>query len=1552
MEEQEVQVIESEQNDEKRRKKRLILLLILLLLFLSGCIGFLVWKFTGDSNISGSELAKRLAAEGTDTIEITGDIYVTKPLIVNGDKILTGSGRILVKSDLGGDWNEAENNTTGWGKGCSAVKTEDTSGMSVLLTIKGGATLTMKDSVEADAVKKTNGVLVEKDGSFFLTEKAVVSNGRYVNLMVAQGAMAEIVGGELENGLAFGVINDGKLTVTGGTLFGNSTGALVYTTGQTTQSGGTISSSRNHNVYVAAGTFAMTGGLNDKAAKDGILVADGAEAKVTGGTISNCNHGLCNSGSLYAGKVTLNECGIMNYTTGAMELSGTMVDTAAVYCLANSGGKVTATDFIAKGCDTCAVYNFSGDMVLTNLTVSGSRDGNVSNAGGTLTINGGLLNKCKDKSMSVGGGKAVVTDVTIAGTTGEKYGVYVYGGELYMQDCDIKDVSSTAVKLDAGAYAELKNVAMKDIAQNGIQTDGGRIVATEISMENIGSHGLYNNKGNIVVDGATIDAVAKNMLQNKEGSTSLSGIKADNIGNHGAYIARGTVTVADSTLKNMASNGFYIIDDKNELILKKVAIEGAGKQGINNSSKVTATEVIITGAGNNGIYNKAPGSVTASNLTVASVAEHGISNKSNMKLTDVKISDTGADKNGIQNNGIMTVENVTIKSSKNHGIYNTGTMTGKNVQVNGTSHNGFYNDKGTAYITGFTVKNPEEHGISNTGTMTATRVELDGSGKGMNCIQNTGTMTVSGVTALNSKNHGIYNSGDFTATGTVAVAEAAQNGISNYGGTMRLEVVNVSGVSGYGVNNTGTLEGAVFTITSAAANGIQNSGELKITGSADIIGAGKHGIYNGKTLIVKNVTVTNAGDLLLNNSGELKAEGLTLTGTASKAIYNTGHAKLYTVQVDGSQATHDYLIDNNGGILDLNDTTVLNAASTSLWNRGNAATNVTNVILDYAENYGIFVEKGSRLSGDGLVVNHVSPTASGAEGIAIKNQGKLTMLDHVTLGDYNEAVTGASGSLAGTASKDAEEITIPKTALQIDNGSYSGYDLAIHGVGENAVYNKGIMYVKNLDVARANNGLVCRYDGWATLTGSSRIIEMKANPIRTFGKDDGDSYENGVTLYAGANLMIDGAGGHGINNKGSFLAAADSQLTVKNISGNNINAINNNGAKAKMSLGDVIIDGVHVYVTMYNATTLNTNSGNGIMNTGTLVADGVIDIRNIYTTTANGKTDNTVGSGIVVKNGGTITGKGSVTITGSEAADSTSSENSIFNGILLDKTVMSLEGDITVSYVKNQGIYAANGGAKLGAGNVTVKNVGGNGIWIRSATDSMTATGTIKVTGPKAGRGINNVGTITAANIQVSDVLGNYYGIENSGIMNITGSYLKVDNVVGTASGIRNNGGTISAPGANIFVSNINTAGTSGTGILMEKNSTLRAAEIWIDTVTNQGIQLNHANTLEVDQLVILNSTKQNGLRIYNNSNDISTYPSITIRNMVADSCKGYAITAAKPITDANLHITTLWYRNCGNAVHGNVKSGIREVKEGLPDFMTLTTQSEPGAETFTEKAE
>ena len=1776
--------VENAQGSDKKKKKLWLLLLPLLLLLLLG-IGF-----CAKSTVSPGELERRLKADGTDIIEINGDVKIDEPLVINGDKTITGNGRIILKGELAGEWPKGNKKASSWGAGCTVLDLEDTDKMSAILNVSDGATLTMEGSAKVDANKNGNGIHVKDGGTLIVKGKATIENGRYANIVISEKATATIEGGNVNNAEVHGVVNKGKLDITGGTLSGAAAGAVVYNTGTATQSGGTIEKAGVHNVYVDAGSFTMTGGKNDSATKDGLSVQKGAKAEITGGDITNSVHGLCNDGEMSVGKITLNTCGIMNYKNGILNIDGTTVENAGTYSLGNNGGKVVAKNFTAKKGNSCAIYNFSGDMELINVTTQGIREANITNGGGNMTVKGADLQKCNDKSIVVGNGVAVFEDIKIGGTKREKYGCYVYGGELYINNAEMKEIDSTAFKVDMGGIIEVKNATVKGVGDIGMRSDGGKMTLENVSIEDIKSHGIYNMNGEINVKNVTLKNIGKNAIQNRGGNTNADGLYAENIANHAAYIAIGNVKVSNSTFKNMEGNGFYLVEGENEATLNNVTIDGVQKQGVNNNSKLTIDGLKVRNGQQNGIFNKANGTVKAKNVDISDVAEHGINNYNIMTLTDSKISNTGKGSNNLQNKGTLTIEdveclnsknhgvyntgtikgseleikkaakngvynnkgtftvdkitvdgagehglnnaatmtvsNVTVKNtgdgknniqnagtlsistatlsaSKNHGIYNKGTISGKdvtvegskgngvyndggtidaidgltvknvgdqginntsklvvsNVTINGTAKNGVYNKSGNATINGIavsgtgehgvsnagtmaltnanitgsgegsngiqnagvltvnkavvkdtknhgiynkatisgknvtventkgngvyndggtvdaiaglTVKNAGdqginnkgsfvassvdiigtakngiynnggtaningiivtgtgEHGVNNAGTMTLANADIDGSGKGSNGIQNKGTLTVSATVSIkNSSNHGIYNDNVVNATGTIKVFNSAANAVYNYNGDFTAEKVEADTTVQHGINNAGTMTLGSVEVQNAGENGIQNSKDLTITGSAILKDSAKHGIYNGKVLDAKNITIENAGDNMINNGGELVVDGLVITGTANKAIYNASYAELYKVTVEGKDIinkkngapqTRDQqrLVDNNGGVLDLTDATIKDAYAIAMANRGKARTSVTNVVIDKAGDYGVYVEGSAKVSGDGLEINGVIKGAeiTGAEGMPIKVAGKLTMLDHVTIGEDDPTITGSGVATSG------EFIATQNNAIVMDAASsmYSGYDLrVVNATGGNGIYNKGIVYLKGFDVDTANYGMACRYTGWAYLSGDVTIKNVKTNGVRTFGKDDGSQYSNGISLASGTNFTVDGAGGHGVNNKGSFLAAADSNVTIKNIKGNNVNAINNN--TGTMTLGNVLVDGVYV-----NVTGTNTNSGNGLQTNNAVTLDGAAVIKNIYT---NGHNDNSNSTAVVVKNSGStqgsLKGKGSITVIGNDtvAPDGVEYDTGVYNGILTSKCPIELEGDINVDNTLNQGIYVADANGSVKAKNVTVKNVeNGHGVYVNNATGKFTATGNYVADNIHRGLYSNTGGEIAiSGNATITNPKN--VGIEVNGKITVLGD-VSVDMNNLNKYGIYLNAGTMKAR-------KVDVKNTATTTIYMENSSSLEAVDLTIENSTNQGLQVQKKGTLKITGTMTVKNVDQNALRIYN---DARNKPSITINKLVAIDAGNYAVAANYTIANTNLSITTLQHKNCVNLVHTNVQAGcigtIQEITE------------------------
>ena len=129
---------------------------------------------------------------------------------------------------------------------------------------------------------------------------------------------------------------------------------------------------------------------------------------------------------------------------------------------------------------------------------------------------------------------------------------------------------------------------------------------------------------------------------------------------------------------------------------------------------------------------------------------------------------------------------------------------------------------------------------------------------------------------------------------------------------------------------------------------------------------------------------------------------------------------------------------------------------------------------------------------------------------------------------------------------------------------------------------------------------------------------------------------------------------------------------------------------------------------------------------------------------------------------------------------------------------------------------------------------------------------------------------------------------------------------------------------------------SANVGIYLEGNASLHSYDLTVKNVNHQGIQAQHANTIEVQILTLKNITK-NGVRLYNNSN-----PTVTIGTVVASDITEYAIAAQKQLTSSDLTIGTIYYVNCAKgALHGNIKSGVGQIINQLPAEATASAVEE-----------
>ncbi len=249
-----------------------------------------------------------------------------------------------------------------------------------------------------------------------------IEDGATLNLCDCNGSGKN--NGSVTNNFDVCVVNDGALTVYGGTVEGPTWG--ITNKGTLTVYGGSVASTGERGIYNAEGTVYVYGGTVSGNYYG--IYNEGGTANVTGGTVTATRS---------------NGYGIYNRSNGTVTVSG---------------GTVTAT-----GSNGFGIYNHS----------DGASDvGTTTNVSGTANVSGSFLGIYNSGTLTVSGGTVKST-----GTDGNNYGIYNYyhgAGSLELSGAPTITGATAGVYLDGGSITlggELTYVEEKAISV-GMETPG------------------------------------------------------------------------------------------------------------------------------------------------------------------------------------------------------------------------------------------------------------------------------------------------------------------------------------------------------------------------------------------------------------------------------------------------------------------------------------------------------------------------------------------------------------------------------------------------------------------------------------------------------------------------------------------------------------------------------------------------------------------------------------------------------------------------------------------------------------------------------------------------------------------------------------------------------------------------------------------------------------------------------------------------------------------------------------------------------------------------
>lgn len=588
-----------EQENKKGKKKGLIILLLLLLVLAATSVTLLLVDpqkldifrtETEIENLSEAEqtLRERLAAEGSDTIEVSDSIEIYGgPLIVNGDKVLSGSGELIAMEGIKEDG---------------------------LLSVSDGASLEIKE------IKLNGNLMVDyilhiaKSGKVVIGDSADITDAADINIY-NNGSLA-MTGGRLRKGnvgirnhgtavIEDGIValmnrylidnrEEGTLDIKGGT-FSSSEGYGLYNRGDMTVANAEISANKLMGICnlgkaeVKDSLVSQNGYHNIINKSRGKLVIETSD--ITGSSqsgihneedayvvIKECMFNTNKLGNLHnRGKAEVYKCSfedvayssvlsdgksakthiedtsIINTTStghGILSTNGceaklknvTFINIAG-RAIHNKGGhvkgeniKVDQTGKVAIGNDKYETGAF-GTISLKKVEVLTPFVAIINNCDGTFELKDAKLRSTEQTVVRIAAGTMTLEDVAVTGApakgTTKFYGVYANGGTLNIKDCSIKNTSSrgiqnhkTKMNIDGLSITNTGAAAMGTVAAKPGETPS-TIIANNLTITGAGSNSICNagDTSKIIVTNSVINPAGGNSVRVLEGVLTMENTK-------------------------------------------------------------------------------------------------------------------------------------------------------------------------------------------------------------------------------------------------------------------------------------------------------------------------------------------------------------------------------------------------------------------------------------------------------------------------------------------------------------------------------------------------------------------------------------------------------------------------------------------------------------------------------------------------------------------------------------------------------------------------------------------------------------------------------------------------------------------------------------------------------------------------------------------------------------------------------------------------------------------------------------------------------------------
>ncbi len=1074
---------------------------------------------------SANALARKLASDSAIKINLSKDIFLEEPVIVNGEKEIVGNGKIIATVE-GGEEN-------------------------YMLTVANGGKLTVGGSVKIDASGLLGGIHVQENGTAVIAEKAVVMNASEITANALVEGSFHVQGGTLKEANGHNIYNKNETVISGGEIVGSGDKyAGVYNEGTLSQTGGSVTNAYNNISNMSGSVFTFEGGTNTKSIRDGIFIAEGASLKATKKdavieeagargillhgkadikaiTVKSCSdtlikvgkrgvlnlgngilqegnyHGVDNAGTMtmMGGNIQMNKnCGIVN--TGTLKVSGGNI--------ANNENKGILNKHKGKADVTSAMVNFTSNKIaianedkaefeFAKAKILMSTQTNVYCYDGTINLHDISLNASTSNNVRVIDGVVNMTNVEVKGNSQKSnashHGIMLEGGEVIAENVTVSMTTGCGMRVKGGAFKG-ENIKMHDINR------------TAISMS---KHDYLDMEGLVDIKGLEIESTNYNNVLNEGGGTikitngKLAVATSNSVRADDGRIELTNVTVPGHT-KESVNYVYGIYMEGGDIVAKNVTVQNTTGGALRvKHGKFAGNNIKILNAKGDSAISNLPlnddvkdGIIEIDGLTMKNSFSKNITLDSGVTIIkNAKLGPTGGNNIKMNNNAAtLKLYNVNIEGQRDdaakstHGIMvEGGNVFGEKVQITNALTCGIRCKLGVVDLKDVTMTKLGAEGISCS-KMVKDKVELG-----------VGKVKIDGLTIKQAGTKNI----DLDA-GTVHIINADLEKIATnnhnvkVGGTglIIMENTKIHGTS----NNTkysiiaegGDVELNNVEICDSAKSAIHiNKDSSSVKGTNIVIQKAVEGITGYKGVVeLKDVKLSEITTNGMNVSGgKFTINGLETKAIGEKNVIADGDVKVTVLNGDLC-ATEKHNVQSRGKESSLTLQNVTIKGVTSDWQ------------------YGVIAEKGGDVTLKGVTIEDVKANA-----IHINTEDSKITGSDVTISNVRYGIYASKGIV------DLKTVSISDAASAVNA---TGGNLGIKGLKTENITNNNIFAgddnaekSEEQCVITVTNGDLCK-----TISGHNVKSTMNGNivlkNVHVKGTEANDKY--GVIVEKGSSVDL------------------------------------------------------------------------------------------------------------------------------------------------------------------------------------------------------------------------------------------------------------------------------------------------------------------------------------------------------------------------------------------------------------------------------------------------